>query len=141
VGSPKPKSIEVFIQLNEVALASAVQCVMQRTKEISLPVLRYFLIVGPALACLLFYAHSEMAPAALPFSVSQKVGLPEPFKPPVIVAEHPRPVIVAPTVEAAIKVKKSVKAVRKHKAAQVVRRSIAQGRYAAYPAREPGSLW
>ncbi len=114
---------------------------MLPTRANKLPILRYFLIVGPALTGLLLYASSQMAPAALPFSVSQQVGLPEPFKPPVIVAEHPTPVVVAPTVEAAVDVKKSVKAVRRHGTAKVVRRIVAQGRYAAYPAREPGSLW
>ena len=110
---------------------------------INLPVLQYFLIVGSVLAGLLFYANSVMTPAALPFSVSQKIGLPEAFKPPVVVAEDPTPVVVATSVEVAVavEVKKSAKTVRKHKATQAVRRSVEQGRYAAYPAREPGSIW
>ena len=106
-----------------------------------LPVLQYFLVVGSGLIGLLFYANSVMAPAPLPFSVSQTIGLPEAYKAPVVLSEDPKPVIVATTVEPAVEVKKSIKAIRKHKAAQVVRQSLAQGHYAAYPPREPGSIW
>jgi hypothetical protein len=105
------------------------------------PVLQYFLVVGSVLTGLILYANSAMVPNALPFSVSQMNGLPEPYKAPMIVAEVPNPVIVATTVEPSVEVKKPVKAVRKHKPAQVARQSVPQGRYAAYPPREFGSIW
>ncbi len=106
-----------------------------------MPVLQYFLVVGSVLTGLLFYANSAMFPAPLPFSVSQKNGLPEPYKAPVVVAEVPKPVIMATTVVPPVEVKKSLKAIRKHKPVQVVRQSVPQGRYAAYPPRELGSIW
>ncbi len=107
-----------------------------------MPVLQYFLVVGAGLTGLIFYANSVMVPAALPFSVSQKNGLPESSNAPVIVAEVPTPVIIATTAEPPVEVKKPIKAVRKHKPAQVVRQSVPpQERYAAYPSRESGSTW
>ena len=106
-----------------------------------MPVFSYFLIVGSVLTGLLFYANSVMVPGPLPFSNSQTIGLPEPYKAPVVVVEVPKPLIIAVTVEPPVEAKKSVKAVRKHKPTRVVRRSIPQGRYAAYPPREYGSMW
>jgi hypothetical protein len=120
-----------------IGLCSALCC----ERGFRLPVLKYFLVVGTGLIGLLFYANSVMAPAPLPFSVSQKIGLPEAYKTPVIEAEDPKPVIVATTIDPPVQVKKSVKAIRKHKPAQVVRQPVAQGHYAAYPPREPGSIW
>jgi hypothetical protein len=106
------------------------------------PIFSYFLIVGSALTSLLFYANSVMAPVPLPFSVSQRMGLPESSNAPVIVAEVPTPVIIAVTAKPPVEVKKPIKTVRKHKAAQVVRQSVSpQERYAAYPSREHGSIW
>jgi hypothetical protein len=100
------------------------------------------LVVGSVLTGLLLYANSAMDPVPLPFSVSQRMGLPEPSKAPVVVAEVPTPVIVATTVEPPAEVKKLIKAVRKHKPTQVVRQSVPpQGRYAAYPPREYGNIW
>ena len=103
-----------------------------------MPVLQYFLVVGSVLTGLLFYANSVMAPAALPFNVSQKDGLPEPYKALLIV---PNPVIVETTVEPPVVVTKPVEAARKHKTARVVRRLVPQQSYAAYPIREHGSTW
>ena len=105
-----------------------------------MPVLQYFLVVGSVLTGLLFYANSVMVPAPPPFSVSQRIGLPEPSIAPLVVAVVPKPEIVATTVEPPVEVKKSVKEIRKRKPAQVVRQSVSQGRYAAYPPREFGSI-
>jgi len=123
------------------------------------PVLSYFLIVGSVLTGLLFYADSVMVAGPLPFSTSQRIGLPEPYKAPVVVVEVPKPEIIAATVEAPVEAKKPVKAVREHKPTRVVRQhkptrvvrqhkptrvvrqSVPQERYAAYPKREYGSIW
>lgn len=106
-----------------------------------MPVVQYFLIVGSVLTGLIFYANAVMVPAPLPFSVSQKNGLPEPYRAPVTAAEVPALVIIATTAEPPVEVKKPVKAVRQHRPAQVVRQTVPQGRYAAYPPRESGSIW
>lgn len=82
-----------------------------------------------------------MVPSQLPFSVSQKIGLTEPYKAPVIVAEVPKPEFIAATVEPPVEVKNSVKAARKRNPTRVVRQSVSQQRYAAYPTREYGSSW
>ena len=105
-----------------------------------MPVFQYFLVVGSVLTSLIFYANSLMAPTTLPISVSQSTGLPAPYKAPVVVAEAPRPVIIATTVEQRAEVKKPVKAVPKHRAAQVVPQPGPQGRYATYTPREHGSI-
>ena len=106
-----------------------------------MPVVQYFLIVGSVLTGLIFYANDVLVSAPLAISVSQKTGLPEPYRARVTVAEVPAPVIVATTAEPPVEVKKPAKAVRQHRAAQVVRQTILQGRYAAYPPRESGSIW
>ena len=106
-----------------------------------MPVLKYFLVLGSGLIGLLFYANSVMVPAPLPFSVSQKIGLPDAYKAPVVLAEDPKPVVVATTVEPAVEVKKPIKPIRKRKPAQVVHQLVTQGHYAAYPSREPVSIW
>jgi len=95
------------------------------------PVLSYFLIVGSVLAGLLFYAESVIVPVSLPFSTSQSIGLPKPYKVPVVVVEVPKPVIIVATVEPPVEAKKPVKEVRKHKPTRVVRQSVPQERYAA----------
>ena len=106
-----------------------------------MPVFLYFLIVGPLLGGLLFYADNVMVPVPLPFSVSQSIGLPEPYKAPVVVAEVPKPEIIATPVEPPADMKKLVKVVRKHKPTGIVRQATPQGRYAVYPAHEYGSIW
>jgi hypothetical protein len=103
------------------------------------PVFSYFLIVGSVLTGLLFYADSVMVARPLPFSVSQKIGLPESYKTQVVVAEVPK--LSATNVEPPVVVKKPVEAARKHKTARVVRRLVPQQSYAAYPIREHGSIW
>lgn len=72
-----------------------------------MPLFSYFLIVGSVLTGLLFYADSVMVPVSLPFSTSQSIGLPEPYKAPVVVVEVPKPVIIAATVEPPVEAKKS----------------------------------
>jgi hypothetical protein len=44
------------------------------------PIISYFLIIGPILCGLLFYADSVMVARPFPFMVSQTIGLPEPYK-------------------------------------------------------------
>lgn len=104
---------------------------------IRVPIFSYFLIIGSVLTGLLFYANSVMVPSPPPFSVSQKIGLPEPYKAPAVVAEAPKPAIFSITVEPAVKVKKSAKAAGKHKQMRVVRQVVREGRYAAYPPHDP----
>jgi hypothetical protein len=115
-----------------------------------MPILSYFLIVGSVLTGLLYFADSVMVAGPLPFSTSQRVGLPEPYKAPAVVVEVPKPEIIAATVEPPVEAKKPVKAVRQHKptrvarqhkSTRVVRRSVPQERYAAYPKREYRSIW
>ena len=106
-----------------------------------MPVFSYFLIVGSVLTGLLFYADSVMVARPLPFSVSQKIGLPESYKAQVVVAEVPTPKFSATNVEPPVVVKKPVEAARKHKTARIVRRLVPQQSYAAYPIREHGSIW
>ncbi len=106
-----------------------------------MPIFLYFLIVGPVLAGLLFYADNVMVPVPLPFSVSQRIGLPEPYKAPAEAAEVSKPEIIATPVEPPADMKKPVKVVRKHKPARVVRQATPEGRYAVYPAHEYGSIW
>lgn len=106
-----------------------------------MPVFSYFLIVGSVLTGLLLYANGVMAPTPLPFSVSQKIGLPEPSKAPVVVVKVPNPEFVATSVEPPVQAKKPVKLVGKHVPTRVVRQAITQGHYAAYPPRESGSTW
>ena len=74
-----------------------------------MPILSYFLIVGSVLTGLLFYADSVMVPVSLPFSTSQSIGLPEPYKAPVVVVEVPKPVIIAATVEPPLEAKGRLK--------------------------------
>jgi len=111
------------------------------------PVLQYILLVGSVLTSLIFYANSVMIPAPLPFSVSQKSGLPEPYKAPAITADPtpvivvPTPEIIASTAERAVEVKMTIRAVRKRKPTQVVRQTLPQGHYAAYPSRESEKIW
>jgi hypothetical protein len=105
------------------------------------PVFSYFLIVGSLLTGLLFFANSVMVAGPLPFSVSQTVGLPGSNKAPVVVAEDPTPAIIATPVQRPVEPKKLIKKVGKHKQTRVVRQVVPQGRYAAYPSREYGSLW
>jgi len=105
-----------------------------------MPVFQYMMVVGSVLSSLIFYANSLMAPATLPFSVSQIIGLPAPYRAPVVVAEAPRPAIIATTVEQRAEVKKPVKAVSKHRSPQVVPLPVPQGRYATYTPREHGSI-
>jgi hypothetical protein len=107
------------------------------------PVFQYFLVVGSVLTSLIFYADRLMVPAPLPFSVSQINGLPAPYRAPVVVAEAPRPVIIATTAEHTAEIKKLSKAVPKHRSAQVVPQPGPQGRYAAYTPtpHEHGSIW
>ena len=104
-----------------------------------MPILSYFLIVGSVLTGLLFYADSVMVPVSLPFSTSQSIGLPKPYKVPVVVVEVPKPVIIATTVEPPVEAEKPVKEIRKHKPTRVVRQSVPQERYGAYPPREFGA--
>ena len=107
-----------------------------------MPIFSYFLIAGSALAGLVFYADRVIAPSPLPFSVSQQIGLPEPYKAPVEVVEVTHPAVIAATVEPPTEIKKSRVAVRpKCKAARVVRRSVPQERYAGVAAPEHGSIW
>jgi len=49
------------------------------------PVFSYLLIVGSVLTGLLFFANRVMDPGPSPFSVSQRIGLPEPSIAPVVV--------------------------------------------------------
>jgi len=106
-----------------------------------LPIFLYFLIVGPLLAGLLFYADNVMVPVPLPISVSQRIGLPEPYKAPAFVAEVPKPEVIATPVKPPADVKKSIKVVREHRPAGIVPQATPQGRYAVYPAHESGSTW
>jgi len=50
-----------------------------------------------------------MVPVSLPFSTSQSIGLPKPYKGPVIMAEVPKPVIIAATVEPPVEAKNWLK--------------------------------
>jgi hypothetical protein len=110
-------------------------------RGVCLPILQYLLVVGSVLTGLIFLANSVMVPDALPFSVSQMNGLPEPYKAPKVVNEFPKPMTIATTVEAQVAVKKPVKAAHKNKLTQVRQPVLPQGRYAAYPPREYGSTW
>jgi hypothetical protein len=103
--------------------------------------LQYFLVVGSVLTGLLFYANNVIVPVSLPFSVSQKMGLPETSKALVEVTKAPNPEIVVTSVAPSVETKMPIKLVRGRKPTRIVRRSIPQGRYAAYPPREPGSVW
>jgi hypothetical protein len=105
------------------------------------PVFSYFLVVGSVLTGLLCYANSVMVPAPLPFSVSQKMGLPEPLKAPMDLIKVPNREIAVVSVKPSVEVKKPVKTVRRHRPAQIVRQSVPQGHYAVYPPRELGSIW
>ncbi|HSP61938.1 MAG TPA: hypothetical protein VLQ90_03050 [Pyrinomonadaceae bacterium] len=105
-----------------------------------MPIFSYFLIVGSVLTGLLFYADSVMDPSSLPFSVSQRIGLPKPYETPVV-ADVPKPEITAAIVEPPVEVKKLIKAGRKRQSARIVRHSVRQQRYATYPEREYGSIW
>ncbi len=102
------------------------------------PIFSYFLIVGSVLTTLLFYATNVIGPAPLPFSVSQNTGLPAPFKAPLVVAEAPKPAIIATAVEPTLEVEKPLKAIRITKSGQVNRQPVMQERYAAYPPRDVG---
>jgi hypothetical protein len=105
------------------------------------PVFSYFLIVGSVLTGLLFYANSVLTPISLPFAVSQRVGLPMPYKVPVMVEiESPKPAIIAAAAER-LMAAKPIKAIRKRKANRVVNESLPKDRYAAYPPREYGKIW
>lgn len=45
-----------------------------------MPIFSFFLVVGSILAGLLFYADTVMPPSPLPFSVSQRIGIPDSYK-------------------------------------------------------------
>jgi hypothetical protein len=104
------------------------------------PVFQYFLVVGSVLTGLIFYANSVMAPVPLPFSVSQRIGLPESGNAPVVIGEASTAVIVATTIEPTTEAKKPVKAIRKNKSVQIVRQPVPQGRFAGYQPRETGGI-
>lgn len=107
-----------------------------------MPIISYLLIVGSALAGLLFYADRVIAPSPLPFSVSQQIGLPPPYKAAVVPVESKPPAVIAATVEPSTEIKKPHVAVRnKQKVARVARRSIPQERFAGFAAPEHGSIW
>ena len=110
-----------------------------------MPIFSYFLVVGSVLTGLLYYADKIIGPAPQPVAVSQRLGLPEPFKPPVVMVDAREPAVIPVAVEAPVEAKKPVKVVRKRKPTQVVRQVVRQAgpqqRYAAYPLREHGSLW
>ena len=106
-----------------------------------MPVLQYFLVVGSVLTGLLFYANNVMAPVPLPFSVSQKIGLPENSKVSVVSNRAPNPEIVVTSVGPPVEAKRTVKLIAKRKPPRVVREVIPQGHYAAYSPREYGSIW
>jgi hypothetical protein len=97
------------------------------------------LIVGSVLSGLLFYADRVMTPSSLPFSTSQSIGLPEPYKATVTAVEKPE--IVAAAVAPPDEMSKPVKAVRKRISTRAVSKSAPQERYSAYPVREYGSIW
>jgi hypothetical protein len=62
------------------------------------PIFSYFLVVGLILTGLLFCADTVIVPSPLPFSVSQKIGLPASYKVPAV-AEFQSPSTFASTVE------------------------------------------
>ena len=64
-----------------------------------MPLFSYFLIIGSVLTGLLFYANSVMVPEPLPFSVSQTIGLPQPYKAPMVIVESLTPALNATTIE------------------------------------------
>jgi hypothetical protein len=105
------------------------------------PVFSYFLIIGSVLTGLLFYANSVMVPEPLPFSISQTIGLPKPYKAPTVIVESPTPAVIATTIEQPVEAKKPVKVVRRYKTTRVVRQTLRQERYAADPLRPSGSIW
>jgi len=104
-----------------------------------MPIFSYFLLVGTVLTGLLFYANNVMAPVTLPFSVSQKMGLPGSSKAPVAFINAPNPEIVVTSVVLAVEANKPVKLVRERKPTRIVRQPIPQGHFAAYPPHEFGS--
>ena len=105
-----------------------------------MPVISYFLVVGSVLTGLLFFTNGTMAPVPLPFSVSQRIGLPEPSKAALVVKETNRE-IVATTFEPAVEVKKPVKLVGQRQLTRLVPQLVPQLHYAAAPPHEHGSLW
>jgi hypothetical protein len=105
------------------------------------PVLQYFLVVGSVLTGLIFYANKVIAPVSLPFSVSQRMGLPETSKVPVVFNRAPDPEIVLTSVGPTVEAKASAKLIGKRKPTRVVREVKPQGHYAAYPPHVYGSIW
>ena len=79
-----------------------------------MPIFSYFFIVGSVLTGLLFYADSVMGPSSLPYSVSQRIGLPKPYEAPVV-ADVPKPEFIAAITEPPVGVKNSIKASRNRK--------------------------
>ena len=116
-----------------------VRCVKLRT-GLRMPVLKYFFVVGAVLTGLLFYSNSVISPVPLPFSVSQRIGLPEPTKAAIVVKE-PNRVIVATTFEPAVEAKKPVKLDGQRQPTRLVTQIVPQGHHAEYLPREHGSLW
>ena len=106
-----------------------------------MPVFSYFLAVGSVLTGLLYYASNAMAPVPLPFSVSQKMGLPGSSRAPAVFIIAPNPEIALTSVAPSVKANKPVKLVRERKVARIVRQPVPQGHFAAYPPREFGSIW
>ena len=106
-----------------------------------MPLFSYFFVIGSVLVAVLFYANRTIAPVPLPFSVSQRTGLPEPYKAPMVVLEAPKPAVIATRVERTVEAKKPVKLVREHKPTRTAPHAVPQGHYAAYPRRDYGSIW
>ena len=107
-----------------------------------MPIFSYFLIVGSVLTGLVLYADRVIAPSPLPFNVSQKIGLPEPYKAPVVVVEVRQPEVLTASVDSLPEMKTPLKTLRhKHKAVRVVRRLVPQERYAGFSTPEHGSIW
>jgi hypothetical protein len=126
-----------------IILAAPVTVHLQLTflshkESFHVPVFSYFLIVGSVLTGLLFYANSVLAPLPPPFAVSQRVGLPKPYKTPEI--EFLNPAIIVATTDRSIEAK-PIKTIRKRKATRIVKESLPKDHYAAYPTREYGKTW
>ena len=99
-----------------------------------MPIFSYFVVVGVALLGLLIWLGDAMEPRALPFTSSQMVGLPKPYKAPPEYTSNRQPELALSDSEfPAPQSKRQVQAGHKKKTTKIAEDTIGRERYAEYP--------
>ena len=99
-----------------------------------MPILSYFVFIGAALVGLLFWLGDAIEPRALPFTSSQMVGLPKPYKAPPEYYSDKKPELAQSEAELpALQPTKPVKVAHKKKTTKLAEKTLVRERHAEYP--------